>query len=172
MKSVRHFGYILLLSISIFSCQKEDLSSRDDANGGSGNNSKYNVDQSLLLGLVNQVRQSGCNCGTTAMPPVAPLAWNDLLAQVALDHSLDMETCNYFAHNNLQGKTPGDRITEAGYHWKTFGENIAMGYGSEQAVMSGWLNSEGHCRNIMGKDFVEIGVGRSGNYWTMDLGAK
>jgi uncharacterized protein YkwD len=170
MKSARYFGYILILSISIFSCKKEDLSSKDPANGG--NNSKYNVDQSLLLSLVNQVRKSGCNCGVTAMPPEAPLTWNDLLAQVALDHSLDMETNNYFAHNNLQGKTPGDRITAAGYHWKTFGENIAMGYGSEQAVMNGWLNSEGHCRNIMGKDFVEIGVGRSGNYWTMDLGAK
>jgi uncharacterized protein YkwD len=56
--------------------------------------------------------------------------------------------------------------------WKTYGENIANGYGTEQAVMTAWLASEGHCKNIMNASFKEIGAGREGNYWTQVFGAK
>jgi uncharacterized protein YkwD len=56
--------------------------------------------------------------------------------------------------------------------WKTYGENIANGYGTEQAVMTAWLASEGHCKNIMSSSFKEIGAGREGNYWTQVFGIK
>lgn len=40
-----------------------------------------------------------------------------------------------------------------------FAENIAMGYGSPQAVMNGWVNSTIHYANIMSNDFNCIGIG-------------
>ncbi|MDH3238519.1 MAG: CAP domain-containing protein, partial [Deltaproteobacteria bacterium] len=70
------------------------------------------------------------------------------------------------------------RITRQGYQWWTYGENIAVGYQTVSAVMQAWLDSEGHCRNIMNPAFAEIGAafaeGQSlGNpaapYWTFDL---
>lgn len=132
----------------------------------------YNVNKATLLELVNEVRAKGCTCGTTVKPAVAAVSWNDQLAKAAYDHSVDMKTDNYFSHNTPEGVTPGQRITAAGYNWKTFGENIAMGYATEQAVINAWLASEGHCKNIMNGSFKEMGVGKEGNYWTQVFGAK
>jgi uncharacterized protein YkwD len=106
------------------------------------------------------------------MPAVAPVTWNNVLENVALLHSTDMNKNNYFSHTGLDGSTPGDRITRAGYNWRAYGENIAKGYTSEQAVMTGWLQSEGHCKNIMSSNVKEMGVGRDGNYWTQVFASK
>lgn len=37
------------------------------------------------------------------------------------------------------------------------GENIALGYANEDAVVAGWMGSDGHRRNILG-DYTSIGV--------------
>lgn len=39
------------------------------------------------------------------------------------------------------------------------GENIAMGYPTAEAVMDGWMNSDGHRKNILNSDFTKIGIG-------------
>ena len=166
----RHFLAVCSLVFLIISCQKEDLSTKESE--GSGTDIVFNVNKPTILQLVNNVRQSGCTCGTTVMPPVAPITWNDQLAKAAYDHSRDMYLNNYFSHTSLNGRTAGQRITAAGYQWRSIGENIARGYASEQSVMTGWLNSEGHCRNIMGAGFREMGVGREGNYWTQEFGSR
>jgi uncharacterized protein YkwD len=106
------------------------------------------------------------------MPAVGAVVWNDQLAKAAYDHSVDMSTQDYFSHTGLDGSSPGQRITAAGYHWTSYGENIAEGYSTEQIVMNAWLSSEDHCKNIMDGGFKDIGVGRDGNYWTQDLGLK
>jgi uncharacterized protein YkwD len=164
---------VVLLSVVLFSCKKNDVAT--DNNSGTNNTSGnvvYNVNKATLLQLINNVRQTGCNCGTTAMPAVAALVWNDQLAKAGYDHSADMKTNNYFSHTGLDNSDPGQRITAAGYTWHAYGENIASGYTTEQAVVDGWLNSEGHCKNIMNASFVDMGVGRDGNYWTQEFGAK
>ena len=172
---------ITILSLITFSCKKEDLPANNEtANTAPGNTGGttpapdivYNVSKSKMLQLINNVRKAGCNCGTTTMPPVAAVTWNDKLAKASYDHSVEMKTNNYFSHTGLNGSNAGQRITAAGYTWKTWGENIAKGYTSEQAVVSGWLSSEGHCKNIMGAAFKEMGVGRQENYWTQVFGAK
>ena len=51
---------------------------------------------------------------------------------------------------------------------RSAGENIAMGQRTPQEVVQAWMNSEGHRRNILNKDFTHIGVGfeQSGYHWT------
>ena len=161
----------------IVSCQKEDITVDEQTNTGGDNTGGcsfivYNVDKTKMLQRVNNVRQTGCNCGNTSMPAVAPVTWNDKLAKAAYDHSADMRANDYFSHTGLNGSTAGQRITAAGYAWKTYGENIAKGYTNEQAVMNGWLSSEGHCKNIMNANFKEMGAGRQGDYWTQLFGAR
>jgi uncharacterized protein YkwD len=161
------FLVTVLLALIFISCKKE--------NGDSNNNppvNQNNVDADLMLKLVNDVRQSGCNCGGTAMPPVPPVTWNALLAKAAYDHSADMKTKNYFSHTGVNGSTPGSRFTAAGYTWVTYAENISLGYTSETAVMNGWLTSEGHCLNIMNANYKEMGAGREGTYWTQAFGSR
>jgi len=162
--------YILLfgLAISFYACKKNTDST--SANGKT--TVATNLNNDLMLKLVNEKRASGCNCGTTAMPPVAALSWNDLLASAALSHSKSMNSNNFFSHTSLNGASAGDRITAAGYKWTSYGENIASGQPTEQAVFDAWMNSEGHCKNIMGKNYKEMGIARDGKYWTQDFGSK
>lgn len=111
------------------------------------------------------------------MPPVEPLAWNNLLELSAHGHARDMHRRNYFAHTSLSGKTIKNRIEDAGYvltGMRTYaiGENIAVGQRSIDEVMRGWIKSEGHCKNIMSKNFKEIGVAEVSNYWVQDFGMR
>ena len=162
---------IAIFFILLFSCKKSDVTA-DNNSGNTSGNVVYNVNKATLLQLINNVRQTGCNCGTTAMPAVPVLVWDDQLAKAAYNHSVDMKTNNYFSHTGLDNSDPGQRITAAGYTWQAYGENIANGFTSEQDVVNGWLNSEGHCKNMMGANFKDMGVGRDGNYWTQEFGAK
>ncbi len=147
----------LISLILLASCQKvEEL-----VNPNSGNSESQE-----LLDLVNKWRKSGCNCGSTQMPPVGTVVWQAQLESVALKHSQDMEKQNYFSHTGKNGSDPGGRITAAGYKWRTYGENIVKGYPDAKAVVDGWIKSEGHCKNIMNGNFKEMGVGKSGAYWT------
>ena len=89
-----------------------------------------------------------------------------------------MAAYNYFDHTNQQGEGPGPRIERTGYVARTWGENIAAGYGSLEAVVAGWIDSPGHCANIMNGGFTEFAVAVAenqntayGSYWTMVLAA-
>ncbi|WP_143308609.1 CAP domain-containing protein [Chitinophaga vietnamensis] len=130
------------------------------------------VDRNALLVLVNGLRSRGCKCGDVQMPAVGPLTWNGLLEKAAYLHSKDMSLNNYFNHTGLDGSTPGNRLDNVGYHWNTYGENIAMGNMDEQAVILGWLNSPKHCMNMMNASYTELGVGRYDKYWSMELGHR
>lgn len=136
------------------------------------NNFEFNVDRNLMLQIVNDIRQKGCKCGGRKMPAVAPVSWNDQLARAAYNHSADMQKRKYFSHTSARGTDPGDRIKAAGYKWRAYGENIAFNYANEQSVVDGWLKSVNHCKTIMSPNFKEMGVGRSGEYWTQDFGAR
>jgi uncharacterized protein YkwD len=85
-----------------------------------------------------------------------------------------MAARGFFSHVNPDGEGPGERTAEQGYpQWS--GENIAMGYPTPEAVVSGWMESEGHRANILNCDSVAIGVGaadsESGIYWTQVFGS-
>lgn len=162
----------LFLFALLCSCKKVSVTDDPTKDPGTGETVVYNVNKNTLLTLVNTVRQSGCTCGTTKMPAVATVAWNDQLSTAAYAHSSDMFENDYFSHTGEDGSNPGARIRNAGYAWRAYGENIAMGYTDEEKVMQGWLNSEGHCKNIMNAAFKEMGAGRQSGYWTQEFGAK
>jgi uncharacterized protein YkwD len=122
--------------------------------------------------LINDARKQGHQCGDTFYQSAPPVSWNDQLEQAALIHSQDMNSKNYFSHIGADGSTAGDRIIQAGYNWLNYGENIGMGYKNENDVIEGWLNSPGHCKNIMNPGYKEIGLAKAGKYWTLDLGRK
>jgi len=130
------------------------------------------VNKTVLLQLVNEARKKGCNCGDAYYVPVPALAWNDVLEKAAYNHSKDMNEKNFFSHTGSDGSGSGERISRSGYNWSYYGENIAFGYMSEKQVVDGWLSSPDHCKNIMNKNFKEMGVARVNNYWTLDFGSR
>lgn len=163
-----------LLLIGLFSgaCTKGEINNPENTSGEETSTTPTTLNKTLMLQLVNNVRQAGCQCGDTYYNPVPALLWNDLLEQAAYNHSADMYQNYFFSHTAPDGSNGGVRIQRAGYVWRTYGENIAMGYKNERETVEGWLKSPGHCKNIMNRNFKEMGVARVGNYWTQAFGAK
>ena len=125
----------------------------------------------LLVEETNRYRKMGARCGNQYFPPVEPVVWNERLAEAAQLHSSDMNENQFFEHTGTGGSTLVNRIELTGYRYRNIGENIAMGETqTEVIVVEGWMNSPGHCRNIMNGSFTEMGVARSGIYWTQVFG--
>lgn len=134
-----------------------------------------------VVELVNERRAQGANCGREgSFSPTGSLTMDPVLQCAARLHSVDMAERNYMDHVNPDGESPFDRITAAGYTGGTpQGENIAAGYPTAEAVVNGWMASDGHCSNIMEPGYTEIGVGYFHNpnsefhtYWTQKFGAR
>lgn len=133
--------------------------------------------QAEVLRQINALRAVGAVCGTTIYAAAAPLNWNNLLQQAAIEHSSDMAQHNYFSHDSLEGKTVAQRLADVGYGYSAAAENIAANSPDVASVVTQWLNSPRHCTNMMNPAYRDIGVAcvRSdtatyGSYWTMDLG--
>jgi uncharacterized protein YkwD len=131
---------------------------------------------SRALELVNQARARGARCGERSFAPVPPVTLSGTLAGAALGHASDMAEHDYFEHQDRAGHTPADRVRAVGYKEKLVGENIAYGPKTADEVVQGWLDSPGHCENIMDPRFAEMGIayaaGRAskrGLYWVQLL---
>lgn len=137
-----------------------------------------------VLELTNAARAAGHNCDTMGMFGPAPaLKMEPRLRCSARLHSAYMAKTMEFAHTqSATGLDPFKRMMAAGYQFRLAGENIAYGQRSPQEVVSGWLDSDGHCANIMNPRFTELGVGyvvamgmstrpgRASPYWTQNFG--
>jgi uncharacterized YkwD family protein len=87
---------------------------------------------------------------------------------VAQKKSVDMAQNNYFSHTSPTYGSPFDMMRDFGVTYRSAGENIAQGQRTPQEVVTAWMNSEGHRKNILSANFTHIGVGyeKSGNHWT------
>lgn len=112
-----------------------------------------------VLVLTNERRAEGAVCGDQSFDPAPPLENNDILRCAARRHSQDMVDREYFSHYSPDGESPADRLADAGYTGSNWGENIAYNPSTAEQVVQGWMDSPGHCANIMRADFNEIGVG-------------
>ena len=90
------------------------------------------------------------------------------LSRVARYKSQDMRDRGYFSHTSPTYGSPFQMMKSFGISYKSAGENIAKGYKTPAAVVSGWMNSSGHRANILNSSFTHIGVGfvTGGYYWT------
>ncbi len=130
------------------------------------------------LQLVNEVRARGTRCGERSYGAAPAMRLSGTLAGVALGHATDMAQHGYFEHKDLAGHSPADRVRAGGYKEKLVGENIAYGPKSAEEVVQGWLDSPGHCENIMDSRFAEMGIAyaaghasKRGLFWVQLLAA-
>lgn len=117
-----------------------------------------------VLDEINNYRKNGAPCSSGGL---SPLSWDSKLSIASVNHSIDMAANNYFSHTGLDGSSPWDRIDAAGYTGTPLGENIAAG-SSVKSVVSSWINSPGHCSNLMHSKGVYLGYGwasKSGSDW-------
>ncbi len=110
---------------------------------------------------------------------VPPLKLSPILSRAALAHAKDMSAHKLFEHRGSDGSMPADRALRAGYNWMAVGENIAEGAATAEIVVQGWLDSPGHCVNIMGAQFREMGLAyftdfahKGDIYWAQTFGTE
>ena len=131
-----------------------------------------NPDKARLLQLVNEARAQSRTCELDLLVSAPPLAWSETLAAVAQLHCEDMEAAGRLSHRGTNGSFLDERLEQEGYTALVWAENLAIGVETEMEVVEEWLNSPGHCENIMLPDVLEMGVATSGPYWTMILAAR
>jgi uncharacterized protein YkwD len=138
-------------------------------------------DMQRLLVLVNEVRATGYVCDEDLkFDPAEPLTLDTKLMTAAYKHSVDLDAAGVTVnmHVTPQGAVnyePGTKFTGRieleSYKWAAAGENVAFGFNSPERVMQAWLESPGHCKNILNPKFSELGLGRAGTYWTQVFAA-
>jgi uncharacterized protein YkwD len=102
-----------------------------------------------MLRLVNRERQKH---------GLHPLQADPEMLRVARAHSQDMFAKGYFAHDNLEGKDPFDRMRDANVRFSAAGENLALAQTVEIAHAN-LMNSPGHRANILSPNFNRVGIG-------------
>lgn len=107
-----------------------------------------------VLSLINQQRtQYGLNAvqmDMTLLNGAMQRAAESVVIGAAYDHS---EIDNSIAHSRPDGTscfTVNDKIE---------GENIAYGQTSPSSVVTAWMNSEGHRKNILTAEWKSVGIG-------------
>lgn len=86
---------------------------------------------------------------------LAPLTWDDQLAELARGWSRHMADSGEFEHQDL------DRMLERSEGFTGVGENIfhATGPTPASTIHVGWMRSDGHRTNVLRPDFDRLGVG-------------
>jgi uncharacterized protein YkwD len=121
--------------------------------------------QQQVLALVNRNRRNhGCE----------PLTVDRRLISAANRHAAEMARRGYFDHEDSRGERAGARVSDAGYEWRRYGENIARGQDSPYEVVTDWMNSPEHRENILDCRLDEMGVGLAFDaddttYWVQDF---
>jgi len=84
---------------------------------------------------------------------------SDILTRAAQMKAEDMVAHGYFAHTSPQGVSPWHWFYKAGYKPSLAGENLALAYSESAAIVDAWLASPSHKKNLLNKEFTEIGIG-------------
>ena len=99
---------------------------------------------------------------------LSPLTQDLGAAEVA--HLRAKEIVQSFSHTRPNGSSCFTAAKELGVSYRSAGENIAYGYPTPEKVVEGWMNSEGHRKNILSSSFSKIGIGCYQNngilYWS------
>lgn len=134
---------------------------------------EINEGQKLMLEAVNDARAQSRFCGEEWKDAAGPLIWHCDLMAAAKVQSSDMATNNFFSHAGSDGLQVDQRVSAIGYNWRSVGENIAAGQDTVPQVIEDWLESPGHCMNIMNPQYQEFGSYRINitgsdhdSYWT------
>ena len=87
-----------------------------------------------------------------------PFVWDDLAAEIARRHAVEMATDQYVAHRSPKTGFHGDRAAKAGLASPMLLENVALAYSAEEAHL-GFMGSPGHRANVLHPDATHLGIG-------------
>lgn len=103
-----------------------------------------------------------------------PLSTTPALRVAAGGHSQDMAGMERCTHTGSDGSRPGQRMLAAGVA-VPYGEIVACGYVSPEAVVAAWMDSPGHRDIVLCAFCTQLGTGYHWDpdafqhYWTVDF---
>lgn len=98
-----------------------------------------------------------------------PVRHDRRLEGAAQDYADQMARSGRLSHTGPDGSDPQQRAQDADCSCVAVAENIARGPGSVGQVFDAWMDSKGHRRNMLGRDYASYGLGRSGDVWVLML---
>ncbi|NBD29359.1 MAG: CAP domain-containing protein [Alphaproteobacteria bacterium] len=101
---------------------------------------------------------------------LSTLAEDPRLTAAARNYAGVMARTGHFSHTGPDGSSLSDRARAAGYPCVR-AENLAYGPMTDAQVISSWMASPGHRRNILLRDAREFGYGRAGDKMVLVLGS-
>lgn len=123
-----------------------------------------------IIQLVNQRR---------AEAGLKPMVANGVLMAEAQRFSVVQSQIGGVSHRGVDGTNAGQRLSKAGYRWAFYGENLAAGQETPEAVVAAWMRSPTHRAILLHARPTEIGIGhtykandpaRFIDYWVMEVG--
>ena len=130
---------------------------------------------------LTELRLNGAACPSGAMAAAAPVAWNERLADAAQAQVREMARLARMSHRDGKDRGLAERLRVASYPFRIAVENVAVGFASIDDVVDAWLESEGHCENLMNAAVREFGLAcvdadatgapEERRYWALVLGA-
>ncbi len=115
-----------------------------------------------LLVLMNRERQAR---------GLKPLKTEPRLTRAAKAHSQDMVKRGYFEHVCPSGTSFIERMLDQNYPHSSSSENLAI-CNSAEVCNDIWMKSPEHRKNMLGKKYEYVGIGRVGNHWTAVYAAE
>lgn len=89
---------------------------------------------------------------------LAPLRWNDRLADAAANHAADLQTCGRLDHTGCDGSDLKLRLDRVGYAYRRAAENLALCMCPPAEAVALWLASDGHRANLLDPAVAELGA--------------
>ena len=126
--------------------------------GGEGYRLPYAIDEGLVVSEADEERMIALVNEERARNGLPALTFDPALRDVAREHSTEMVSLGYFAHESPVAGSPSDRLVAAGVPFGVAGENLAFAPSVEIAHRS-LMRSEGHRENILSPRYQRIGVG-------------
>lgn len=170
MKRSLWLALTILFTLTMGACTAPGAGTPTDSGQTTGPPTQSTPDASWRTEMLASINAERARSGAT------PLVHCPALDRAAQAHSSDQAAHNEMTHSGSDGSTAGQRIAAAGYAGAlAWGENVAVGYPSVGAVMTGWMNSEGHRANIMNPSYRHVGLGMATSavgrpYWTQNFG--
>lgn len=109
---------------------------------------KIDVSSQQMLDLTNEARVASGATSLVFSPQLANAA--QLKAQDMFDHQ-------YWSHTAPNGDTPWKWIKQAGYNYTIAGENLAKNFVSSRGIVTAWMDSPEHRKNLLDERFRDVG---------------
>ncbi len=146
---------VLVFSLMLISVQVQTVWSKSRGDSDSEKMDKKQTveftdkEQAFIVILLSDTKQNRKN-----------ITFDPILLQVARERAKDMAKRNYFSHTNPDGYGPNYLLKKAGYKlpewWKNekaanYIESISGGRSTAQETYTGWMNSPGHKKHVLGE---------------------